>query len=346
MVIHIIKQPFVNPKMMGDRIRQHIRATLYRDIESTKAEIAQSTGVSFPTISKALDEMNDSGEVLLMGLGVSNGGRRPRTYKLNPDYMTGLAVCLEKDSSIYSILNFKGEVIGQETLPGVLLVGPEFLTEQIETFLVRYPSMRVLMLGVPGAVNNGRVFHIPGYERFKDFNFKAFYEERFSLRVQVENDMNTTVIGYYDRIGNNDSLSLVYLYLGKNGPGAGIIVNGHVVRGKTFFSGEVSYLPLSGTQNFVQILDDALATQDSKENGTKLVEAISRLVAAFTATINPHRVIFCSTELTNHHLVQIRNRSASLVPEENLPDLVVSDWQQDYFHGLHQLTVRSMLAAD
>jgi hypothetical protein len=76
------------------------------------------------------------------------------------------------------------------------------------------------------------------------------------------------------------------------------------------------------------------------------MEAISRLVAAFTATINPHTVFFCSSEITNTDLVQIRNRSASFVPEENLPDLVVSDWEQDYFHGLHQLTVRSMLAAD
>jgi len=341
-----MKQPFVNPKMMGDLIRQHIRATLYREMESTKAELAQSTGISFPTISKSLDEMNDSGEVLLMGLGISSGGRRPKTYTLNPAYMTGLAVCLEKDFSSYSILNYVGEVIGRETLPGVLQVGPELLTEQIGAFLARYPSIRVLTLGIPGAVNDGRAFHIPGYERFKDFNFKAFYEERFSLRVYVENDMNTTVIGYYDRIGNDDSLSLVYLYLGKNGPGAGIIINGHVVRGRTFFSGEVSYVPLSGTQNFVQMLDDALSIQDSDESRLKLMEAISRLVAAFTATINPHTVIFCSSELTDLELVRIRNRSASFVPEENLPDLVVSDWEQDYLHGLHQLTIRSMLAAD
>lgn len=346
MVVKIIKRPFVNPKMMGEMIRQQIRATLYRVKESTKAELAQSTGISFPTISKTLDEMNDSGEVLLTGLGLSSGGRRPKTYKLNPDYMTGLAVCLEKDFSSYLILNYEGNIIGRETLPGVLQAGPELLTEQIEIFLARFPSMRVLTLGVPGAVNNGRVSHMPDYERFKDFNFRTFYEERFSLRVQVENDMNTTVIGYYDSIGSDDSLSLVYLYLGKNGPGAGIIVNGHVVRGGTFFSGEVSYVPLSDTQNFMQMIDAASAIQDSNQSRSKLMEAISRLVAVFTATINPHIIIFCSSELTNLDLVQIRNRSASLVPEENLPKLVVSDWKQDYFHGLHQLTVGSMLAAD
>lgn len=342
----MLKKSFVNPKMMGDIIRQNIRSMLYRDYESTKAELAQSTGISFPTISKAIDEMKDSGEVLLTGLGTSSGGRRPSTYKLNPVYMLGLAVCLEKDFSSYAILNYEGEVIYQETLPGVLQVGPELLTEQIGTFLERYPSIRILTLGIPGVVKNGQVIHISNYDRFKDFNFKIFYEEYFSVRVQVENDMNTTVFGYYDRTGSDDSLSLVYLYLGKNGPGAGIIVNGQVIRGRSFFSGEISYVPLSGASNFVQLLDNAFALQDFDESRQRLVEAISRLVAAFTATINPHTVIFCSSELASLDIEQIRDKSASFVPEENLPDLMISDWQQDYFHGLHQLTIKGMLGYD
>lgn len=343
--VNTIKQPFVNPKMMGDRIRQLIRTTLYHNAESTKVDLAQSTGISFPTISKMLDEMNDSGEVLLTGLGLSSGGRRPQIYKLNPDYMTGLAVYLEKDFSSYSLLNYEGEVIMREMLPGVLQAGPGLLTEQVESFMSRYPSTRVLTLGIPGAVENGRAFHIPGYEQFRNFNFKVFYEELLSLRVEVENDMNTTVFGYYDRTGNDDSLSLVYLYLGKNGPGAGIMVNGNIVRGRSFFSGEVSYVPVSDSQNFGQMLD-AAGVRDSNDSYTKQIEAISRLVASFTATINPHAIIFCSSELTRNDLVHIRNRSASFVPAENLPDLEISDWEQDYSHGLHQLTVRSMMAAD
>ena len=329
--------------MMGEMIRQQIRMKLYHEAESTKAELAQSIGISFPTISKVLDEMNDSGEVLLTGLAMSSGGRRPKTYKLNPEHMTGLAVYLEKEFTSYFIVNYEGEIIGREKLASVLQVGPEHLAEQIESFMERFQAVRVLTLGVPGAVNNGRVFHIPGYEKFKDFDFKSYYEGRLSLRVEVENDMNATAIGYYDRIANEDKLSLAYLYLGSNGPGAGIIVNGQVVRGKTFFSGEVSFVPLSGDKSFVQLLDDALAIHDSDESRHMLMDAISRLVVAFTAIINPHIIVFCSSELTELDLVQIRRISASLIPEANLPNLVTSDWEQDYMSGLHQLTVRSMM---
>ncbi|MFB6362890.1 ROK family protein [Paenibacillus elgii] len=338
-----MKLPFVQPKMMGEMIRQQIRAALYRDSVSTKAELAQKTGISFPTISKTLDEMNDQGEVLLTGLGVSSGGRRPKQYRLNADHMAGLAVGLEKDYSSYALLNYVGEVIGREKLPGVLHDGPERLTEQIGTFVKRYPHLRALTLGVPGVVNNGRVFYMLDYDKFQNFDFKAFYQERFSLRVQVENDMNATVLGYHDRSGDEQDRSLVYLYLGQNGPGAGIMVNGDVVRGSSFFSGEVSFLPLYDSRNFLQAVQDRASAQNGTESRLRLIDAMSRLVAVFTATLNPHTVIFCSTDMTEHEITDVRKGSASYVPADNLPSLIVRDWEEDYFHGLNQLTIKTML---
>lgn len=339
-----IKLPFFNPKMMGEMIRQQIRSTLYLHSVSTKAELAQQTGISFPTISKAVEEMMEHGEVMPTGLGESSGGRRPQTYILNPVHMSGLAVYLEKDRSIYSLLNYIGDTIATETCPGVLQDGPEALAQQIALFVERFPNLRVLTFGVPGAVNHGRVFHIPDYDKFKDFDFKAYFEERYSVHVQVENDMNATVLGYHDRLGNDRSLSLVYLYLGKNGPGAGIIVNGELVRGKTFFSGEVSFIPIYDTQNFDQAVKDGARLQAAGRSYPKWIDAMGRLVAVLAATLNPHTVIFCSTDITDHNLADIMTQSAAYVPSENLPTLIVRDWEKDYIHGLHQLTIRNMLS--
>lgn len=63
---------------------------------------------------------------------------------------------------------------------------------------------------------------------------KSHLEEKFSIPVVIENDMNAAVLGYYKNTGNYDNSSLVYLYSGQNGPGAGIMINGDVVRGSTF----------------------------------------------------------------------------------------------------------------
>lgn len=325
-------------------IRQQIRTALYHHQESTKVELAQITGISFPTISKTVEEMKEQGEILLSGIGESSGGRRPQKYELNAAHMLGLAVYLENNQSTYTLLNYVGDVIAQETEPGVLQTGPDALNDQIANYLDSYPLIRALTFGVPGAVNNGCVFHIPGYEKFNNFDFKAFYQERYSLLVHVENDMNATVLGYYDRLGNDKSLSLVYLYFGMNGPGAGIIVNGDLVRGKTFFSGEVSFVPIYNASSFEQVVKERpVVIKESQPSDPKLIDAMSRLVAVFTATLNPDLFIFCSTDMTEHDLSEVMHQSALYVPKENLPTLIIRDWEQDYIHGLHQLTIRNML---
>lgn len=147
--------------------------------------------------------------------------------------------------------------------------GPDALNDQIASYLESYPLIRALTFGVLGAVNNGRVFHIPDYEKFNNFDFKAFYQERYSLLVHVENDMNAAVLGYYDRLGNDKNLSLVYLYFGMNGPGAGIIVNGDLVRGKTFFSGEVSFVPIYDTRSFDQVVKERYVRNETQQSDLK-----------------------------------------------------------------------------
>ncbi len=332
---------------MGSMIRHQICLQLYKHVESTKAEIAQNTDISFPTISKAIDAMVEAGEVRLVGLGKSSGGRRPSTYSLNAAFMTGAAVCLERDFSFYQLFDYEGQLIFQKKLPGVLEAGPELLQKQLQTIQQANSNLRVIVLGVPAPVKNGQVFHIQGYERFRDFNFQTFCEQQFGLSAKVENDMNATVSGYYDR-GNykQDFASVVYLYFGKNGPGAGIIVNGSVVRGSSSFSGEISFLPLSDVRNFEQLLTEALSTKDEQLRKRMLLESVSRFVVTFAATVNPHTIVCSNTELTAGDLIEIRKLCEEMIPADYLPELVSSDWEQDYFYGLQQLTIAKMFKED
>ncbi|WP_338554092.1 ROK family protein [Paenibacillus sp. KS-LC4] len=338
-----IKLPFVNPKLMGEMIRQQIRTALYYEQESTKVEIAQITGLTFPTVSKAMEEMKADGEVLLSGLRESSGGRRPQSYMLHAAHMSGLAVYLEKDYTIYTLLNYVGEVILQDTLPGILDEGPEALERQMKDYLERYPNIRALTFGVPASVTNGQIFHIPSYEKFNGYDLKAVYESRYQLQVRIENDMNITVLGYHNQLDNNQELSLVYIYFGRNGPGAGIIVNGELVRGHSYFAGEIFYLPLFEQQSFGDIIQELAAGSKKQPHDPKLSDALSRLVAIFTATLNPDIFIFCSINLSEEELEDVKSRSASYVPIAHLPKFMLRDWQKDYIHGLKQMTIQTML---
>nr|WP_237690904.1 ROK family transcriptional regulator [Paenibacillus caui] len=326
-------------------ILRGIRATLLASGSATKVELSEKLGVSFPTISKFITQMEKAGELLPVGLDDSSGGRRAQRYAYNPEYRLGVALFLEKAETQYTIYNALGEVKEKGTSSGFLLGGIEILTKQIESLIERHPRIRSLSFGVPGSVNDGRIIYIPGYEKFHNFDLKGYCEARFTLPVVVENDMNAAVLGYYDKLDIRDNPSLIYLYLGQNGPGAGILVNGSVVRGNTSFSGEVSFVPLYDGRNFQQAITDAEGTFTVMHEAIG-VDAVGRLVAAFAAILNPNAVIFCRDEVTGDLLDAITARSASYIAKEHLPKLMASDWREDYLNGLKKLGLNLMITAN
>ncbi len=330
------------PKSMKKTILSGMRKALLELGSATKVELSDKLEISFPTISKFLAQMEKDGEVISVGLDESSGGRRAKRYSYNPEYMLGLAIFLEREETHYIIYNCVGEVKEQGKAPSLLIDnGINELTTYIEKWMLSYPKISSIAIGVPGSVENGRIFYMPGYEHFQDFDLKGYLENRFSVPVVIENDMNAAVFGYHHGMGNNNNKSLVYLYSGQNSPGAGIMVNGHVVRGSTNFSGEVSFVPQYDERNFGQALESE--NEPFKLYKDNTVDAFSRLIASFVAIINPHTIIFCNDEVDKATLDKMALGCSKYIPSEQLPELIISDWKQDYLYGLQRLGIDLMM---
>jgi hypothetical protein len=342
-VVKIVKESFATPKSMKRGILRGIRTTLLELGSATKIELSDKLGISFPTISKFLEQMVKDGELILVGLDDSSGGRRAKRFAYNPEHMLGLAIFLERKETNYTIFNCLGEVKEQGKTSSVLMDDELKLTKHIEDILVQFPKISSIAIGVPGSVDNGRIFYIPGYEHFQNFDLKGYYEDRFSIPVVVENDMNAAVLGYHNKRGIKNNQSLIYLYSGQNGPGAGIMINGDVVRGSTFFSGEVSFVPQYDDRNFLQALKGGSGPKKATIREEYEIDAISRLVASFVAIINPHTIIFCNDEVNKLIIDQIAIGSSKYIPVEHLPEITMSDWKQDYLYGLQSLGLDLMI---
>lgn len=332
------------PKSMRKVILRGIRKSLLELGSATKVDLSDKLGISFPTISKFLAQMEKDGELISVGLDDSSGGRRAKRYTYNPEYMLGLAIFLERTETNYIVFNCLGEVkdVGK-TSSALIDDDLKLLTECIEEIKEKYPKISSVSIGVPGSVDNGRIIYIPGYEYLQNFDLKGYLENRFSIPVVIENDMNAAVLGYHDSKGNRKNNSLIYLYSGQNGPGAGIMVNGVVVRGSTNFSGEVSFVPQYDDRNFGQALENGNRSKKAMICEEYEIDAISRLVASFVATINPYTIIFCDDELNQFIIDQIVKRSSMYIPVEHLPELIMSDWKQDYLFGLQSLGLDLMI---
>ncbi len=333
------------PKSMKKVILSGIRKSLLELGSATKVELSDKLEISFPTISKFLAQMEKEGEIISVGLDESSGGRRAKRYTYNTEHMLGLAIFLEGTETHYTVFNCVGEVKDQGKAPSVLIKdGINRLTKLIEQIISAHSSkISSMAVGVPGSVDSGRIFHIPGYEQFRNFDLKRYYEDYFSLPVVVENDMNAAVLGFHHNHGIKGNPSLVYLYSGQNGPGAGFMINGDVVRGSTFFAGEVSYTPLYNDRNFGQALENGSSSNNARITGGDPIDAIGRLVASFTAIINPHTFIFCKDEVEEAMLSRIHQVSSQYIPSEHLPKLTISDWKQDYLDGLQSLGLHLMI---
>ncbi|MDM5215083.1 ROK family transcriptional regulator [Peribacillus sp. NJ4] len=337
-MVNLVNELVATPKSIKKIILRGIRTTLLELGSATKVELSHTLGISFPTISKFLAQMEKDGEIILVGLDGSSGGRRAKRYRYNPEHMLGLAIFLEKTETNYTIFNCVGEVKEQGKAPSVLMDdGLNLLTTCIENIMTKYSKINSMAIGVPGSVDSGRIFYIPGYEQFQNFDLKGYYEEQFSIPVVVENDMNAAVLGYHNNRGIKDKQSLIYLYSGQNGPGAGIMINGDVVRGSTFFSGEVSFVPQYNDRNFRQALENGNGPKKVTICEDYEIDAISRLVASFVAIINPHTIIFSNDEVEKVILDKIAVGSSKYIPSEHLPSLTMSDWKQDYLYGLQSL---------
>jgi len=339
-----VNELLATPKSLKKIILRGIRTKLLELGSATKLELSNQLDISLPTIGKFLTQMEKDGEIIVVGLDDSSGGRRAKRFAYNPEHTLGLAIFLERTETVYTVFNCMGEIKEQGNTTSVLLEnGLNGLTKYMENIINSYPKISSIAIGVPGAVDNGRIFYIPGYEQFQHFDLKGYYEDYFSIPVAVENDMNAAVLGYKTNRGIKEKQSLIYLYFGVNGPGAGIMINSDLVRGSTCFSGEVSFVPQYNNRNFRQAMKSRMGSKKIKICEDDEIDAISRLVASFVAIINPHTIIFCNDEVDITMLDKIAIVSSKYVPLEHIPELTISDWKQDYLYGLQSLGLELML---
>ncbi|WP_026831261.1 ROK family transcriptional regulator [Exiguobacterium antarcticum] len=309
-----------------------VRQALLFERLHTIPELSRTLSTSFPTIKKHLDILIEHGEVDEQDSDVSSGGRPAKRYRYRADHTHGLALYLELDAIGYRIFDAVGTLLtnGTVSVPRQQPHVPA-LVRLIHRLLAQDPRITFLSIGVAASVEDGKVFFAPDYPSLQQVDLKQTLESEFRLPVVIENDMNSAVVGFHEADQNRQQ-SLIYLYLGKNGPGSGILINGQLVRGSSHFAGEISVVPQYDKMTFGQAIAKRRATLDAQT-----IDAISRLTATFAATLNPRLLIFNGEELTEHDLEQIRFKTTEYIPEAHIPLLIRSNWETDYLNGLTRI---------
>jgi len=220
----------------------------------SRSQIARETGLSKQTISEVMRALEEAGWVRETGRTHGAIGRAAVTYEVRQDAAFVLGVDLGGSKVIAALADLACTVVDEIVEPTDLSGGRAILA-QIAALRDRLAERRGIdagrikaaVLGSPGVFDDasGAIRLAPNIPDFGGFDVRGGLEAALGCPVRVENDVNLGVIGEHWQGRGRDTATLVFMAVG-TGVGAGVLVDGRLLRGARGAAGEVSYLPLGG----------------------------------------------------------------------------------------------------
>ena len=192
-----------------------IKSALKRMGSSTKAQIAEETGISVATCGKILNELCDSREVIETAQTSAGYGRPAKCYAYNGNF--ALVACIYIASDMGKVLlsakvsNMLGEVQEEYTLE-IGRASFDVLETTVGRLVEKHDTLRAVAIGIPGYITDG-VVGLCNFIDLMGLPLRDMLQEKFpQLKIQVENDMNAAAYGFYKGNCNEKETTVAFIY--------------------------------------------------------------------------------------------------------------------------------------
>jgi len=220
----------------------------------SRAELARVSGLSKPTVSLALDNVEQAGLVRIAGQRTGMPGRSARLYEIRPD--AGLVLGLDIGHKYVrgAIADLSGEIRTRSSMPArassvrgrvAELTGlADMLCEKVG---VARPSLTQTVIGSPGVYDPRRnamklTGGLRGWDRPAAL---AGLREAFGSSLVMENDVDAAALAERALGHGRDVDHFAFVHIG-TGIGMGLVLGGQLLRGAHGVAGEIAFLPLTG----------------------------------------------------------------------------------------------------
>jgi predicted NBD/HSP70 family sugar kinase len=215
----------------------------------SRAEISKNTGLAQSTITNIMNVFTSNNLVLVVGDGLSTGGRKPIKLSMNYDYGYSIAVKIETNHLIVSVCNLEPRIIKQEIVNFQKNASfdevKELLLNKLKELIKesKKDNNNVIGIGVTvsGIVNQNDNSRInSSLLGWYNVDLKGYLESNLKLDTYIENDVNC-FSQYHKENGLGKDLSDFICVTVGEGIGSGIILNNQLFRGYFGGAGEFGH---------------------------------------------------------------------------------------------------------
>jgi len=323
----------------------------------SKPELSKRSGLSLPTISKLVDDLEKNGQLCTVGRTGKGAGRKAMLYETNRSSGCLLACYYKEGRFLCRLADMLNKTLYEESFPldsgsSKKALNSTFLA--IDAMIKKAPfKVKIIGIGLPGVVQpGGRLLGIPQILVWNGFNLEKTLAARYKSAIYVENGVKLSAMGYFCTYLRQKQNNIVYLYVG-NGVGSGIILNKQLYRGSRNFSGEIGFMAEPrglAKRNYVldggfmetlmePLVDYATGELRQKDNPGQrkdLISILSTIAINHVVLVNPDVIVFSGKIFDKNLIDAIKQRMAYYLPAEVIPRITHDSSETTGLEGLIQ----------
>lgn len=217
----------------------------------SRTDLARSSGLSQASITGITASLIDEGLIEERESGAYEGGRRPTLLAIRPDGVHVLGVNITFHEIRVVIVNFQAELKASHTIALIKdYYSPQDIVDitahaiQACMWEANYSKDQIAGagIGIPGPVDStsGIIRFLPNYG-WKDVPFRQMLQEKINHPVFIDNSSNNLATGEYWH-GSGRGIDNFLVITLENGVGAGMMINGQLVRGHLGIASEFGHI--------------------------------------------------------------------------------------------------------
>jgi N-acetylglucosamine repressor len=242
---NLVDVRFLNRALVVDLMRKH-------NIRS-RAELTKHSGLNQATVTNIVSELIDCDLVYETGLIEGQNGRRIIGLELNCEKYRFLSIRLTREYFLVGVYDIKGNqhMLKKFPIDRNEDVGKTVknIKEEIRAITRALGDKVLLSAGMavlgPFLKEEDMFVTATGFPKLKNIHIKKELQNELDVPLYIDHDANLAAYAEWQKYSENGDPGPFLYIMGGQGLGAGIIVDGKIMRGRSGVAGEIGHMSIN-----------------------------------------------------------------------------------------------------